>query len=947
GVNPIWLWLQDNVGNADPSTAVPLSLRYDDIPPASTASAPAASGENTVTVTFASSDEGAAGVNPTGSGVSKTVLWSGYPSVWCRWITPGPYYERYYCAHDGPVQWSSSSYVSTGVSGVFAFDTDKEGDWYFYTQAYDAAGNAEPVPVSTTPAKAATFVDATAPVISKVKASAFSPDTAVIEWTTDDETAAVIDYGRTASLGSQFTETTSSRTHSVTLTGLPNPADIYYKITATNRTGLATASDVGFFKTPLNISYTTDIFGVIDYDEPVTLFITNPDINLATLVIDGQTWSGTVNTSEPIQIYVDPALTGGGTQAINVTADGYEYSSNFVVDTAVRSVKLARLVISDGGVMTSTAVIPGDYVADMTAGQEMQGEMSNGESRLYLGYYAGIDPVAPAAIGDLAATPGPEAGQMSLAWTAPGDDANVGTAMKYEIRYSTEPITVGNFASAALAADIPLPQPAGTAQTHVVSGLENGKTYYFAIMAMDELPNQSLSNTASAKTLEVAQSEAQIGGKPAVKVVSKTPDLNIAQVPAESQEAAALASRGAAPGQGLVFFSDIYEITPSMQLTEGATVQFGYEDLGTDVERELAVYKYNPALSQWVMLAGAVDADNNVITAVTYSFSLFAVFARDTKSPTTEIVFEEGSTYRDDFDDIYISSRTLLGFKAEDPTLGGKPGSGVKETGYRIDSSTTPFITFTAAFPPGEGFHGVQYRSVDNAGNAEQTKQSGIRVDASAPVIGFRVDKTTITLRDKMIVPAVSCALTVTVFDPSIKGAASGVRYASVAVNGENVPAGGAGFVKQLAGGAYHVAASAEDHLGNKAENEIDILVVPDALAPRSGLGIVGTAYRAGGIEYVTGKASFTLTSVDDLITPGDGAGGVKKQNVKIRDAENIKREESFENPKPEQGGIFSSTFSLAAWGLADGAYYLDYNAEDMLGNIETVRRSSVALDNL
>ncbi|MBU2524308.1 hypothetical protein KKG71_03880, partial [Patescibacteria group bacterium] len=33
GVNPIWLWLQDNVGNADPSTAVPLSLRYDDIPP--------------------------------------------------------------------------------------------------------------------------------------------------------------------------------------------------------------------------------------------------------------------------------------------------------------------------------------------------------------------------------------------------------------------------------------------------------------------------------------------------------------------------------------------------------------------------------------------------------------------------------------------------------------------------------------------------------------------------------------------------------------------------------------------------------------------------------------------------------------------------------------------------------------------------------------------------
>jgi len=202
-----------------------------------------------VTVTFASSDEGAAGVNPTGSGVSKTVLWSGYPSVWCRWIAPGPYYERYYCAHDGPVQWSSSTYVLAGADGTFAFATDKEGNWSFYTQAYDAAGNAEPVPVSTTPAKGRTFVDATTPVISKVKASAFSPDTAVIEWMTDDETTAVIDYGRTTSLGSQFAETTSSRTHSVTLTGLPNPADIYYKITAINRTGLKTRSKTGKFKT--------------------------------------------------------------------------------------------------------------------------------------------------------------------------------------------------------------------------------------------------------------------------------------------------------------------------------------------------------------------------------------------------------------------------------------------------------------------------------------------------------------------------------------------------------------------------------------------------------------------------------------------------------------------------------------------------------------------------
>ena len=225
GINPIWLWLEDNVGNADPATAVQLTLRYDGIPPVSNAVSPSTSSSAIVPVSFNSSDDGAP---DTGSGVDKTVLWH----------------------RNNGVAWSSGTYTPGGLSGTFDFDTQGiDGLREFYTQAFDKAGNIEPAPGPDTAAKAQTFVDLTAPVITGTKATAFSPDTAVIEWTTDDETTAVIDYGRTASLGSRFSETTSSKTHNVTLTGLPNPADIYFKITATNRTGLKTRSKTRKFKT--------------------------------------------------------------------------------------------------------------------------------------------------------------------------------------------------------------------------------------------------------------------------------------------------------------------------------------------------------------------------------------------------------------------------------------------------------------------------------------------------------------------------------------------------------------------------------------------------------------------------------------------------------------------------------------------------------------------------
>jgi len=78
---------------------------------------------------------------------------------------------------------------------------------------------------------------------------------------------------------------------------------------------------------------------------------------------------------------------------------------------------------------------------------------------------------------------------LTLVWSAPGDDGNVGTAASYEVRMSTAAITANNWSSASVIPGAPSPLPAGTRQSLVVRGLTRGTTYYFAIRATDDATN--------------------------------------------------------------------------------------------------------------------------------------------------------------------------------------------------------------------------------------------------------------------------------------------------------------------------------------------------------------------------------------------------------------------------------------------------------------------------
>jgi hypothetical protein len=72
----------------------------------------------------------------------------------------------------------------------------------------------------------------------------------------------------------------------------------------------------------------------------------------------------------------------------------------------------------------------------------------------------------------------------------------VGSADRYDVRWSNQPITAASFWSAIPLASAPAPQPARSSQSMAITGV-SGSTVYFAIRSVDTAGNISaLSNVA-------------------------------------------------------------------------------------------------------------------------------------------------------------------------------------------------------------------------------------------------------------------------------------------------------------------------------------------------------------------------------------------------------------------------------------------------------------------
>lgn len=117
-----------------------------------------------------------------------------------------------------------------------------------------------------------------------------------------------------------------------------------------------------------------------------------------------------------------------------------------------------------------------------------------------------------------------------LHWTAPGDDGSIGTATRYEVRRSTQPISASTFALADTVAGVPRPSAAGRAESCAVALPVAGVRYWFAIKTVDDAGNWSdVSNCVS----DIQQSATDVTASDAEASVSApwpNPAASVARV---------------------------------------------------------------------------------------------------------------------------------------------------------------------------------------------------------------------------------------------------------------------------------------------------------------------------------------------------------------------------------------------------------------------------------
>ena len=110
------------------------------------------------------------------------------------------------------------------------------------------------------------------------------------------------------------------------------------------------------------------------------------------------------------------------------------------------------------------------------------------------------DAARPGRVMDLAAEmlmDGERPAGVRLTWTAPGDDAGLGQALCYEIRFLDRPIDAGNWDEAVpLTRGKPMPGEPGSEQEYIYAGFpfaspKPGTSFYFALQTRDEVGNFS------------------------------------------------------------------------------------------------------------------------------------------------------------------------------------------------------------------------------------------------------------------------------------------------------------------------------------------------------------------------------------------------------------------------------------------------------------------------
>ena len=222
--------------------------------------------------------------------------------------------------------------------------------------------------------------------------------------------------------------------------------------------------------------------GGIDKQIPGSDYIDFPDLHRKSVIIHG----GDINQGYHIE------LDGTGSDLVHVIVTAPDHPRGTVETLNYNNVEVNP---------STKATMELDTTRNYTLSIDSDGDgTSDIQKNPDTSTVKGVDFTPPSQTSDLAVT-NTTSGVATLTLTAPGDDDNIGTASKYDLRYSTAPITDVNWKDAIPVAGLPLPAAAGTVQTIEVTGLGAGVTYYFALRTIDDVAlESSTSNVVSATT---------------------------------------------------------------------------------------------------------------------------------------------------------------------------------------------------------------------------------------------------------------------------------------------------------------------------------------------------------------------------------------------------------------------------------------------------------------
>jgi hypothetical protein len=422
---------------------------------------------------------------------------------------------------------STPGFVATHAVGVTPLAPTTP--YHYRVLSSDAAGNgpaASPDAVFTTTSSAAPSITAAPSTMSVTGTSA------VIAWTTDESSSSDVEYGTTASYGSNASGPGGVTEHRVTVSGLVPETTYHYRVLSSDACGAGPtfSPDATFTSGPaaLDVSGWTikQLTATLSYVLPAGTIIPSSGYLVVGRNASRAEFASYFPSLPPAAVYLNSNVNGSCSSAgcfpqINGDESFELYNpSNTKVDGTTVSLGITHRAYQRNnpgdppGLAGSWAVVaeslanPGQGAGAASASGVRINEMSDAADftkefvELYYDSAAATpDAVPPAAVSDLVATP-QSATTVSLRFTASGDDGAAGTASSYDVRRSSSRIASdAAFLAATPVAGLPAPLTAGSAESLTVTGLTPDTAYFFALKVVDDSANAShLSNGSAAVT---------------------------------------------------------------------------------------------------------------------------------------------------------------------------------------------------------------------------------------------------------------------------------------------------------------------------------------------------------------------------------------------------------------------------------------------------------------